>query len=914
LAVTLLHSVVTAGVQVEEALQKTVLASSCGVAPQSVALESIIRAGVESLQLLSSNTKTKSSPTALSNTLAILSQLILVRPPASQESRATTGRNEDPPIPHYLQTLQKRGLAETLIPPPQQQGEEGSAQESIEIWVPQLLRLPRLVANACLAQKSPLPFRWTVGRYWSSLIQTATHHVLLETCDTSLGSSMAAVDLLNKKSARDVAMAWWQTLIHQVVQQQGSDLVAQALCDIVRDHGKHSTSSLSLEPLARHLTRSMSNRELAVLVRSFLLLSISQGKSDTESVSQEDWRLVWIQNILQSSTGVQDQVIRIVILSGHVGNDRKQSIQVGYCLAKLLLELKDIPKDAPESDNDSDEDIDSEGDKETGSESSPEAKHVYLLRQLHKVARVWSSVAFFRRTDPNAQTHVGTFLVEGLRLLGTLDPMKGNLVGLILEGTTHRLESTIPILRLDGMRVAQSLATCLGQELEFDELATADQAEALGRNGKADESSISTNDAAAGTMKKRSTKRESRKTRMKPLDPDAEYVSEDDSSSEDSDADDDDDSVWDDESALVPYNLEDDQDDIRETPRPLYLRQCLELLRTAETRDDAFSRHETGLQELPKLVRSRPLDLPDIAMDMMVEVLHMENKFDMEHFSEMRMSGLLALVVAEPRIVGAGLIGEVFGSCSLMTRMNVLSALCEGAFEISGAKNLAENRLRIEGGTNEAGKVSGKHGLIHADTLNTSSDSQLQVSVRDGINHALADRTRRWGRGRVSGDESKGMVVNRFSNLAPLWFYGLLGNFVERRNDPALWGGAVGSTFLAQLLLAMSNILEYSGSHNAGVDAMSKDLFRLVWGFRQAEVAEVRMASLCGVATSLACLRDRSALMGFIQEDGANGLRRGLQEIAASDPDNKCRQLASSISKQMQAALQYEESGLLGFS
>eukprot|EP00523_Entomoneis_sp_CCMP467_P010483 CAMPEP_0168729906 /NCGR_PEP_ID=MMETSP0724-20121128/6455_1 /TAXON_ID=265536 /ORGANISM="Amphiprora sp., Strain CCMP467" /LENGTH=264 /DNA_ID=CAMNT_0008776825 /DNA_START=33 /DNA_END=824 /DNA_ORIENTATION=- len=264
-------------------------------------------------------------------------------------------------------------------------------------------------------------------------------------------------------------------------------------------------------------------------------------------------------------------------------------------------------------------------------------------------------------------------------------------------------------------------------------------------------------------------------------------------------------------------------------------------------------------------------------MDLMVEVLHMENKFDMSQFAEMKIKCLIALVTNEPHKVGSGLIAEAFGSCSLMTRLQVLGTLCEGAYDLSGQKQLEYAKPEtIEASPN---KVHGKRRLVGVEG-NQLKDEELEITVKTNVSNALEERTRRWGRGRVAVNTRA--IVNKFSNLAPIWFYGLLGNFVERREDPSLWGGSVGATFLAQLLLAMSNILEFAGVASAGIDVMAKDLFRLVWGFRHAEVAEVRIASLCGVASSLACLRDCNSLWKLAQEEGADSLQRGLLEIESA--------------------------------
>ena len=178
-------------------------------------------------------------------------------------------------------------------------------------------------------------------------------------------------------------------------------------------------------------------------------------------------------------------------------------------------------------------------------------------------------------------------------------------------------------------------------------------------------------------------------------DPDAEYKSSDDDSEADeasgSTYDDDDDSEFDDDSALLsPYDLDDDQEDLRETPRPLYLSECLDYLRTPDTDEHVFSRHETVLKELSRLVRSRPADLVDLGPELARSVLRLENKFSMDSFTELVSESLCSLTVEDPLAVGTNLIAEMFQDGSLTDRLMVLHALDEAAFELSGCKQLED--------------------------------------------------------------------------------------------------------------------------------------------------------------------------------------------------------------------------------
>ena len=136
-------------------------------------------------------------------------------------------------------------------------------------------------------------------------------------------------------------------------------------------------------------------------------------------------------------------------------------------------------------------------------------------------------------------------------------------------------------------------------------------------------------------------------------------------------------------------------------------------------------------------------------------------------------------------------------------------------------------------------------------------------------------------------------VSNRFASIAPVWFYSLIRNFVQRKGEVALWSGSTGSRLLAGLFFTLALIVEFScPSPTARV--LSRDLFELVWPFRVSDVADVRHSVLVAVAASFALLPEEIVLLLLL--DDAN-LSRALTNMARNDPDAQCRMLASSISR-----------------
>ena len=143
-------------------------------------------------------------------------------------------------------------------------------------------------------------------------------------------------------------------------------------------------------------------------------------------------------------------------------------------------------------------------------------------------------------------------------------------------------------------------------------------------------------------------------------------------------------------------------------------------------------------------------------------------------------------------------------------------------------------------------------------------------------------------------------VTNRFGPLASLFFYPLLGGFLETKQDASIWGGSNGSRFLSCFLVALARIVECT-KNCPGVEVLASDLWEMAWSFRNAEVPEVRMATLVTLATSMGVLKmEKLVELIGLSNLGLNGdgdLAEFLRRSAIEDSDPTCRSLALSLSK-----------------
>jgi len=174
----------------------------------------------------------------------------------------------------------------------------------------------------------------------------------------------------------------------------------------------------------------------------------------------------------------------------------------------------------------------------------------------------------------------------------------------------------------------------------------------------------------------------------------------------------------------------------------------------------------------------------------------------------------------------------------------------------------------------------------------TEMGSIVSAHGERALDH-VTSKTRRWGRG-IRRQETH-TLRSRFGPVAHVWYYSLVGGFLQRKDSTVLWGGNIGARLLANLFVTLATIVECSGAA-PGTDVLAKDLLELVWSFRTVDVADVRMGVLVAVAASLSVLSQEVVLTMMF--DGAlSSLPEGLKQISQLDPDESCRRLALGMAK-----------------
>lgn len=148
------------------------------------------------------------------------------------------------------------------------------------------------------------------------------------------------------------------------------------------------------------------------------------------------------------------------------------------------------------------------------------------------------------------------------------------------------------------------------------------------------------------------------------------------------------------EDDIVPYakpdsDAEDSDDDPtlvrRDKPKaPVYIRNLITYLRDAES----YDKQKLAIETAPSLIRRKATfgtEVSDHADELASLLIGLHDKFDLENFYELRLQGIVALIVAQPRAMAPWFAKTFFdGDYSISQRAAIVSALGLSARELAG--------------------------------------------------------------------------------------------------------------------------------------------------------------------------------------------------------------------------------------
>lgn len=802
--------------------------------------------------------------------------------------------------------------------------------------------LPALISSACYAINLPLPSWSSPKRSFGTLFHSALKILLVakvldgyvasidDASPPSEGRHLGILDVPSPTMSA-VATNHFQLLVKHMIENGQSEIVAKHAYDCWKSSEAEQASaddfdsprSIVCAQLNATIASLASKREVSMFSRSILRHCVKQEMPKSANGSHLSQRTrdviddVCKTNIVPFLCGVllpvlskdlelAQALVQFIILcpptSYHIESEpsslsypvlQASDKAVPRCLSQMLkmasaeakgcgAGTKSLESGAGLEESDSDESDDSSSNSDDD-----------YLSHLFAVASVWCENVFITRTDSLQQQYVTEFLLYPLecKQLNQSDLQRGiaddgtSLATMLVQGVTLRLEMSRPeSIRADGMRLAEAMASLLGQTLRFDELGRPDE---LVDEKHTDRELLEKRNKQ---RMRRKTKRRASKQRVTVMvDPDAvcESDSSDSSSQSESSAsscessdNSDSDSSWG-EDSLQPYSLEDDEEDLRRVPRPRGLRDCLSYLLTPENDDLAYDKHCAALTELAPVLSSQPLDLLDVIPTLFRVLLFLEDTFNMQQFASKRWESLMAVATSAPLESCVLLVGEMRGNISLGTRLEALALLQGVAMELSGANNRVARQERISDNS-DISDCSTR--LRLALNLNSASNDGGEGAAKD-LSTTNTSKTRRWRQPRAPTTTSP----NRFGGVSVQMMYSLLAYLAETKADESIWGGPTGEKFLAEFLKTLSIMLFCARTYpSSSLKILARDLFELAWSLRDATNSTTRQAALLAMAISVSMLP-----IEFVVQN-AGGLSSFLNQCAIDDSSD-CRQLGALI-------------------
>lgn len=141
---------------------------------------------------------------------------------------------------------------------------------------------------------------------------------------------------------------------------------------------------------------------------------------------------------------------------------------------------------------------------------------------------------------------------------------------------------------------------------------------------------------------------------------------------------------------IKPVDDDEDSDDDPETVRrdkpkaPVYIRNLITYLRDTED----YDRQKLALKTGPTLVRRKAnfgAEVKEHAEELATLLLGLQDKFNIDDFHDLKLQGMIAIVVAQPQKMGPWFAKTFFdGDFSMAQRSSVLTVLGVGARELAG--------------------------------------------------------------------------------------------------------------------------------------------------------------------------------------------------------------------------------------
>jgi telomere length regulation protein len=405
----------------------------------------------------------------------------------------------------------------------------------------------------------------------------------------------------------------------------------------------------------------------------------------------------------------------------------------------------------------------------------------------------------------------------------------------------------------------------------------------------------------------------------------------------------------DDEDGLTPYAKPDsDAEDSDEDPTlitrnkptaPVYVRDLISYLRDTEN----YDRQKLALETAAPLIRRKATfgtEVTDHAEELATLLVGLQDKYDIDNFQDMRMQGMIAILVASPLKLGQWFSKTFFdGDFSVSQRASVLTTLGLGARELGGfgaedstltstkplpsssfpSKTLPSNLHNLY-----TGKQAPKSTAVDAlsTQLQNTMIAPLAADLADKLTGPAILKVRTFSSRMAVEKKRKKPISNPLAKVvAEGFFFPLTGRFFMHLKA---YGSSQHNVVFHPYLLALfiktlSLLLHASGPSTLSLPQMTSEFWDLLLSLRTQSIGDITVieALLFGFMTILELNEDKRTLveshgrqMLETQEwvDGVFGRVGG----GGSEEDERVRMLAAGVLIRVRECVEKYQALLLG--
>jgi telomere length regulation protein len=407
-----------------------------------------------------------------------------------------------------------------------------------------------------------------------------------------------------------------------------------------------------------------------------------------------------------------------------------------------------------------------------------------------------------------------------------------------------------------------------------------------------------------------------------------------------------------DDDGLVPYakpdsDPEDSDEDatniVRNKPTaPVYIRDLITYLRDT----DNYDRQKLGLQTAAPLIRRKAnfgTEVSSHAEELATLLVGIQDKYDMDDFQDLRLQGMIAILIALPLNMGQWFSKTFFdGDYSISQRASVLTTLGLGAREIAGfpqeassltsstpkptpsfpSKTLPASMHRIYASSPSSNQAKRQLTSTPISTLTTQlSNTMIAPLAAEAADKATGPsilKTRTFS-SRMSVESSRAKpTTNALAKVvAEGFFFPLLGRFqIHAKSQSSI----IFNPFLLALFLKTIALLVHAaGQHNMALPQMTAEMWDLLLSMRTRAQGDVGVME--GVLTGvLVLLEVNSDKRGMVEGFGRQMLEMqgwvegvfGRLEGVGGEEEERVRLLAAGILVRIRECVEKYQALLLG--